>query len=79
MIVLDAVSSETFVSNTKNATWKGWTIEIFSPHPAAKFNRNGVYRNGSWGYMQTVPVDSDGLWRVKTKNDKPTQKSRPRR
>ena len=48
-----------------NVRWNGWTIESHRPHSKAYFAKNGVYRNGKWGFVTSIHPDANGQWRVR--------------
>jgi len=47
--------------------WDGWTLQIFSPNPAAYTKTNGSFRNGTWGFTRRIRVRNDGRWAVPQK------------
>ncbi len=44
--------------------WEGWTINKFTPHPAACFSPKGAFRNNQYGYIETFEVNNKGQWVV---------------
>jgi len=58
-----------------NVRWNGWTIEFFRPAEAAIYNAAaGIYRDGQWGYLNTVSVNDKGLWEIDFRNIKRAKK-----
>lgn len=45
-------------------SWNGWTIEKFTPSGRAPFSKDGVFRNGKWGFLTRYEVNDDGTWQV---------------
>lgn len=62
MLKLDYAAVHRFVEGYPNASWNGWTLEIFKPTPAGYTNKRGVFRNGQWGLLTTVSPDDKGTW-----------------
>ena len=50
--------------DNKTARWDAYNIEVFSPHPGAYYNPEGVFRNGQYGYIRVVRPNSKGHWAV---------------
>ena len=42
--------------------WNGWAIERFTVYGGALFSPKGAFRNGKYGYLETIEVDSSGSW-----------------
>lgn len=72
LIALDEKQTDRLTRN-RNISWNGWTLEIFSPNPHGFTNVKGVYRNGRWGMLNSIPVNSDGKWMVPAKYVRPTR------
>lgn len=57
--------------------WDGWTLVFFRPSPLAIYNgKDGVYRNGEWGFDNRVEVNDKGLWEIEYRNVKHSRNSR---
>lgn len=74
MLTLGIRKIEAFVSEQQslgnNVRWNGYTLEFFRPEPKAIYSKDGAYRDGEWGYLNTTDVDSDGLWHIDFRNVK---------
>lgn len=68
MVALDQEAADRFVKTNKDARWEQWDIIIFRKNPAAASKVSGRFLDGRWGFESTVSVDTDGLWRVPTRN-----------
>ena len=49
----------------KNVKWDGWNIEVHRPNPRGYFAKEGVFRNGKWGFVTSIAPDTNGMWRVR--------------
>lgn len=75
MLTLGIRKIEAFVKSQQelgnNVRWNGWTLEFFRPAEQAIYNaRDGVFRDGQWGYLNKVEVNSKGLWEIDFRNVK---------
>lgn len=75
MLTLGIRKIEAFVRNQQelgnNVRWNGWTLEFFRPAEQAIYNaQDGVFREGQWGYLNKVEVNSKGLWEIDFRNIK---------
>jgi hypothetical protein len=75
MLTLGIRKIEAFVKNQQelgnNVRWNGWTLEFFRAAEQAIYNaRDGVFRDGQWGYLNKVEVNSKGLWEIDFRNVK---------
>ncbi len=64
---VDYETAHKIVEKNYSLHWNGWTIVEWKKNPDAFFNKNGMFRNGSWGAVRQFPVDSDGTWKVPVK------------
>jgi hypothetical protein len=48
----------------QHAFWEGWTICVFKPSRNAYTNPMAEFKNGSWGFVNRIPVSDDGTWSV---------------
>ena len=88
MLILGIKKVDAFVTRQQtlgnDVWWDGWTIKFFRPDERAVFSpTDGAFRNGKYGYINQVPVDDDGMWRVdyrniKRDNDKHSRPARTR-
>lgn len=62
MLKLDYDAIHRFVEGHPGATWDGFTVELFKPHPAAEYKRNGARRDGRWGYLKRISPNEQGKW-----------------
>ncbi len=66
--------SDEFVKNQQNhgvdIRWDGWEMIFFREYPTAVFSKDGVFRNGKWGYEQRVSPNVKGVWEVDFRNIK---------
>ena len=44
--------------------WNGWDMVKWTPGPNGFMQKNGEFRNGTWGFSVRIPVTEDGTWRV---------------
>jgi hypothetical protein len=72
--------AERFVSEQHEAgsdiRWEGWDIVFFRPSELGRTSKQGVIRDGVYGFDNRVVVDSDGVWRVDFRNVKRTKRTR---
>lgn len=50
--------------------WDGWDMVFFRPDNRGMFNKAGAFRNGVWGFKNTVPVNENGKWEIDYRNVK---------
>ena len=56
------------VEKNKNLFWNGWEIVEWRKDADAFFNKNGLFRNDSWGkVIRRIPLENNGTWKVPTK------------
>lgn len=48
--------------------WDGWTMVFFRAADFARKDKNGVFRNGTWGFDNRVEPNTDGVWEVEYRN-----------
>jgi len=75
MLTLGIRKIEAFVKNQQelgnNVRWNNYTLEFFRPAEQAIYNaRDGVFRDGQWGYLNKVEVNDKGLWEIDFRNVK---------
>lgn len=62
--------------NGKNIRWNGWNIELFYPNPRGYFSKQGVFRDGRWGFLKTYSPNSSGEWSIDEHNKPARNRSR---
>ena len=65
MLKLDLDAAERFVAGYPNASWNGWTLELFKPTPAGFTSKRGAFRYGTWGILTRVTPDAEGRYRFR--------------
>jgi len=73
LTVMDYKQAHQFVERKQrgiDVRWDGYNLVFFKPTPFGFTNPKGEFRNGKWGMKSVVSVDSDGTWKVPTKNVK---------
>lgn len=72
MINLDIRKVHSFVSKQQHlgndVRWDGWDIVFFRPVEHAIYSKDGVFRNGVWGFDNRVIVNSEGIWSIDRRN-----------
>jgi hypothetical protein len=53
--------------------WDGWDVVIFKSSDRARTSREGVFRNGVWGYDNRSVVSTDGIWEIDWRNVRRTR------
>lgn len=65
MIITDSEFDVSSLNKGKvSYNWNSWTIEKFTIHGGAVFSAKGAIRNGKYGYLETIEVDSSGSWHL---------------
>jgi hypothetical protein len=62
MLKLNYDAVHRFVDGFPNASWDGYTLELFKPTPRGFTNKNGAFRNGQWGLLDRIAPDDKGIW-----------------
>jgi hypothetical protein len=80
MLTLGIRKIEAFVKSQQelgnNVRWNNYTLEFFRPAEQAIYNaKDGVFRDGQWGYLNKVEVNSKGLWEIDFRNVKRIRRS----
>ena len=47
--------------------WDGWNIIKWTENPNGYSQKNGAYRNDTWGFNVKIPLQDNGTWKVLTK------------
>jgi hypothetical protein len=68
-IVLDYDQAHQFVEKNKenNFFWDGYAIVKWSPSNNGYMQKNGMLRNGKWGYASYYHFNSEGVWELSDK------------
>ena len=71
-LVLDYDKAHNFVKKNyyQGFYWEGYTIVKWTPSPEGYLQKNGVYRNGKWGYVIKHKVTNQGTWELNEKYGK---------
>lgn len=66
---LNYTQAHDFVAKNSNLGfhWNGWDIVKWTPNANGFTQKNGMYRNGQWGFAVTIPCTDNGTWRVLSK------------
>lgn len=48
--------------------WDGWDMVFFREAPQAVYSKQGVFRNGVYGFDNRVIVNEQGIWEVDYRN-----------
>lgn len=59
-------SAHEIVDANKSLFWDGWTIIEWTKGAGAQFAKNGMYRNGMWGFANRYEPSAEG-WKVPVK------------
>lgn len=54
-------------NKSKGFYWNGWDIMKWTPGPNGYMQKNGEFRNGTWGFTVKIPLAGNGVWKVLTK------------
>lgn len=72
--------AEKFVDQQKargnDVRWDGWDIVFFREAPQAVYSKDGVFRNGTYGFDNRVVVTERGTWEVDYRNVRRASRSR---
>lgn len=67
-LTLNYDQAHDFVEDQQNlgndVRWDGWDIVFFKPSAKAVTAKEGVCRNGQWGFEKYVSVNSNGVWSI---------------
>jgi hypothetical protein len=63
---LDYNQAHSFVDKNKSLGfyWNGWDIVKWTPSPNGFSQKNGMFRNGQWGFSVNIPCTDSGTWKV---------------
>lgn len=53
----------------RDIRWDNYTLVEFTPNDSARFNKNGVWRNGQYGFQRKYEVNDKGLWYIPVKKN----------
>lgn len=75
LVSLDIDAAHAYVDRMqrygKSVSWNGWTIESFRKNPRGYFSKDGVFRDGAWGFVTSISPDNNGKWSVREFTRKP--------
>ncbi len=56
-------------SSTKNneSYWNNYDLIIWKKDPSGFSNKNGLFRQDTWGIAESISVDHSGVWKLPTK------------
>lgn len=66
---LEYDQAHAFVDNNEGLGfhWDGWDIVKWTPNANGYSQKNGMYRNGQWGFVVRIPCTDSGTWKVLSK------------
>lgn len=66
---LDYDSANKFVDKNKSKGffWDGYTLIKWTPGHNGYMEKNGMYRNGQWGYATKFRMTNQGTWKLSDK------------
>lgn len=71
MLKLNHRGVEVFIKryNTDNqeSFWNNYNLFIWKKNPGGFTNKNGIFRNNTWGIAEVIPVSDTGLWNLPKK------------
>lgn len=69
MLNLTQKGVEIFINRANNIEpfWKNYDLVIWKKDPSGFTNKNGMFRNDSWGIADVIPVDNQGIWKLHKK------------
>ena len=69
IVELNYAQAHEFVEKNKNKGfyWDGYTIVKFSPSKNGFTSKDGLYRNGQWGYSVRYNLKDNGTWEISDK------------
>ena len=81
MLTLNGIKrAEKFVAKQQglgnDVRWDGWDIVFFREAPQAVYSKEGVFRNGTYGFDNRVTVNSQGTWEVDYRNVRRSKRNR---
>jgi len=71
MLNLNERGIEILIKKTKNKKvnmfWNNYDFIIWEKNLNGMYNKNGMYKNNSWGISRRIQVSSDGIWSLPIK------------
>ena len=66
LVELNYDKANQFVEKNKHLGffWDGWTIVKWTNNDNGFMQKNGMFRNGSWGHAMNIPMTEQGTWNV---------------
>lgn len=72
--------AEKFVAKQRSlgndVRWDGWDMVFFREAPQAVYSKEGVFRNGTYGFDNRVEVSEKGTWEVDYRNVRRSKRNR---
>jgi hypothetical protein len=72
--------AEQFVSKQQalgnDVRWDGWDIVFFREAPQAVYSKDGVFRNGTYGFDNRAIVSEKGVWEIDYRNVRRAKRTR---
>lgn len=56
--------------------WENYDVIFFRPADHAMYSADGEFRNGVWGFSNRFGVNSDGKWKIDSRNLKRHRRAR---
>ena len=65
-IELDYAKANQFVEKNQKLGffWDGWTMVKWTQNENGFMQKNGMFRNGTWGHAMRIPMTDSGTWAV---------------
>lgn len=68
MLKLNTKGVEVFIKKTKSENmdsfWHNYNLIVWNKNSTGYFNKNGMYRNNSWGISESFPINNEGIWEM---------------
>lgn len=62
--ILNLDQAELFVKANTNVWWENYDIIIWRENPGAWSKKNGLMRDGKWGFSKKINISDEGTWRI---------------
>jgi hypothetical protein len=56
-----------FSSKDRQSYWDNYNLIIWKKNPTGFSNKNGLFKNNSWGISENFPISTDGTWKMSDK------------
>jgi hypothetical protein len=71
MLNLNSRGVEVFIkrhkSKTQHSFWNNFELIIWKKDQGGYTNKNGMFRNDSWGTAEKIAVNNQGIWKLPKK------------